>query len=85
MLCHVFEPYPGAAGDPPNPCETKLEFNEPTKVVELLGVITYGFGSLIQFTTSQQKINNHIVDARLKETANAREDERDSNVKTIRG
>ena len=54
-------------------------------MVELLGVITCGFGSLIPFTTSQQKINNHIVDARLKGTANAREDERDSNVKTIRG
>ena len=53
-------------------------------MVELLGVITCGFGSLIQVTTSQQKINIHIVDAGLKETANTREDERDSNVKTIR-
>ena len=54
-------------------------------MIELLGVITCGFGSLIQFTTSQQKLNNHIVDARPIETANTREDERDSNVKTIRG
>ena len=54
-------------------------------MVELLGVTTSGFGSLIQFITSQQKINNHIVDARPIETASTREDERDSNVKTIRG